>query len=87
MLEEKSIKKPLYSLLLEYSGFFVPDAIRTHDLPLRRRTLYPAELRTLMLPFRQRNHSIILFPVIQEKYLSPTAAEGYPVTGQGVCSS
>ena len=23
----------------------VPDAIRTHDLPLRRRTLYPAELR------------------------------------------
>ena len=29
----------------EPAGNGVPGGIRTHDLPLRRRTLYPAELR------------------------------------------
>ena len=31
------------------SFLFTPDAIRTHDLPLRRRLLYPAELPRLNL--------------------------------------
>ena len=36
------------------SGLFgVPEAIRTPDLPLRRRLLYPAELRK-----QERNHFI-----------------------------
>ena len=30
----------------------VPDAIRTHDLFLRRETLYPAELQALKIVFR-----------------------------------
>ena len=35
-----------YSKNLEFSPFFsVPDVIRTRGLPLRRRTLYPAELQ------------------------------------------
>jgi hypothetical protein len=29
----------------------VPDVIRTHDLPLRRRTLYPAELQRHNMDF------------------------------------
>ena len=34
------------SLLKNFWRFYhVPDGIRTHGLPLRRRTLYPAELR------------------------------------------
>ena len=33
---------PLENLLVKNSA---PDGIRTHDLPLRRRTLYPAELQ------------------------------------------
>ncbi len=32
-------------LLAEQPLFFTPDAIRTHDLLLRRQSLYPAELR------------------------------------------
>ena len=33
-----------------YGGAFgVPGAIRTRGLPLRRRTLYPTELRSLVL--------------------------------------
>ena len=33
-----------------YGGAFgVPGEIRTHGLPLRRRTLYPTELRRLVL--------------------------------------
>ena len=30
---------------MKASVFFTPDAIRTHDLLLRRQSLYPAELR------------------------------------------
>jgi hypothetical protein len=32
-------------------GIAVPGGIRTHDLPLRRRTLYPAELQKHLLIF------------------------------------
>ena len=32
-------------------GIAVPGGIRTHDLPLRRRTLYPAELQKHLLSF------------------------------------
>ena len=32
-------------------GIAVPGGIRTHDLPLRRRTLYPAELQKHVLSF------------------------------------
>ena len=41
----KKRRKPL--ILLKFSGgvFGVPEVIRTPDLPLRRRSLYPAELR------------------------------------------
>ena len=37
----------------------VPDGIRTHGLPLRRRTLYPAELRRQIT-------SIILYAVLSK---------------------
>lgn len=33
---------------ITYSLFFDPDASRTHDLPLRRRLLYPTELQSLV---------------------------------------
>ena len=43
---KRAVKKPIN---IEFIGFFgVPGGIRTHDLPLRRRTLYPAELQRLI---------------------------------------
>ena len=40
------MKNGEYPKNLEFSPFFsVPDVIRTRGLPLRRRTLYPAELQ------------------------------------------
>ena len=49
----KSVKrKPLVSNLksVKPTVFSVPERIRTSDLPLRRRSLYPAELREQMAP-------------------------------------
>ena len=40
---EGKTKKPKNIVFMGYFG--VPGGIRTHDLPLRRRTLYPAEVR------------------------------------------
>ena len=37
--------------IMESGRFGVPEAIRTPDLPLRRRSLYPAELRGRIPPF------------------------------------
>ena len=42
----RQTKKPKNVVFMGYFG--VPGGIRTHDLPLRRRTLYPAELQRLM---------------------------------------
>ena len=39
-------------MLTDFYSFGVPEVIRTPDLPLRRRLLYPAELRELTnVPF------------------------------------
>ena len=42
----RQTKKPKNIVFMGYFG--VPGGIRTHDLPLRRRTLYPAELQRLI---------------------------------------
>ena len=42
---EKNVENKAFLLYLQRSSISVRDAIRTRDLPLRRRTLYPAELR------------------------------------------
>ena len=43
LLKQEKPLKPL-KIRLSRTSQSVPDAIRTHDLSLRRRTLYPAEL-------------------------------------------
>ena len=39
--------------------FYVPEVIRTPDLPLRRRSLYPAELRKHFIVSKHRTQLII----------------------------
>jgi hypothetical protein len=55
----KSFKKKQETHFLWFPAFLsVPEQIRTADLPLRRRTLYPAELRIHIIYLLQR---IILY--------------------------
>ena len=44
-LEQNRIKNRRQPFKTVGSGFGAPGGIRTHGLPLRRRSLYPAELR------------------------------------------
>lgn len=53
-----------------HKGFSVdvPDAIRTHDLSLRRRTLYPAELQKHVLELFSQALYISIFNIsVQQK--------------------
>ncbi len=43
-------------------GLFTPDAIRTHDLLLRRQSLYPAELREHVVFMTPVKHILIKKP-------------------------
>ena len=50
-------KYEIYNLTAFILIYNVPGGIRTHGLPLRRRTLYPAELQA-----PKHNVFILLFP-------------------------
>ena len=61
----KNVENKAFLPYLQRSSIPVRDAIRTRDLPLRRRTLYPAELRkhihcAVFCKVRQNEHSAVI---------------------------
>ena len=77
----KNVENKAFLPYLQRSSIPVRDAIRTRDLPLRRRTLYPAELRkhircVVSCKVRQNKHSAVIILYFQNfRYWFSSAIE------------